>query len=215
MIDAYGVLGVGPGASQQQLKSAHRALVRRLHPDLVPADQRAEATRRIQEVNVAYGLVRDPARRAEYDRVRAGGDAAAWDAVVRSAGRWAGPWWRRHRASLGRRAVAARVAGQRTTTAARRAGVDVLGRVLWLVVVVFAGLGGWLLAAGAQRLVGVDGVLTPLVATLGGLAVGNHRGWQLRLRLAGAATSAAAGRVAAATWVAGVALALWVETALR
>ncbi|MDP8969002.1 MAG: DnaJ domain-containing protein, partial [Actinomycetota bacterium] len=69
-IDAYAVLGVPSDAGQAELKARHRQLVRRHHPDLVPPEQRAEATRRVQDINVAYGLVRDPATRARYDRLR-------------------------------------------------------------------------------------------------------------------------------------------------
>lgn len=112
VVDAYAVLGVSPRASQHELKAAHRTLVSRHHPDLVPADERSAATRRVQEINVAYGLVRDPAARAEYDRVRrlaaarrhadrlrARADdadlAAQWEELVTAAGRWAGAFMRR------------------------------------------------------------------------------------------------------------------------
>lgn len=101
-LDAYAILGVSPDASADDLRAAYRAQARRHHPDLAPADRRAEATRVVQTVNVAYGLVCEPARRAEYDRVRrahmagraAGGD---WDDLVRRAGRWAGRQRARHR----------------------------------------------------------------------------------------------------------------------
>lgn len=113
-LDAYRVLGVRPGVTQDELKAAHRALVRRHHPDLAPAAQRAAADRRLRDINVAYGLVRDPTARAEYDRLRrahaarrtAGllreqiddaAFAAQWDTLVRAAGHWAGRWLHGHR----------------------------------------------------------------------------------------------------------------------
>ena len=99
VVDPYAVLGVAPSASQDQLKAAHRALVRRHHPDLVPEAQRDAATRLVQQVNVAYGLVRDPQRRAEYDRLRDSGGAAL-DRLVTAAGVWAGRWWSRNAAAL-------------------------------------------------------------------------------------------------------------------
>jgi len=215
VIDAYAVLGVAPDATAEQLKAAHRRLVRRHHPDLAAPAAREAATRRVQDINVAYGLVRDPARRAEYDRLRAGGDDGAWDAAVTAAGRWAGRWWRRNRLLILGRAARIKAAGGRGGTAARRAGADALGRVLWLVLCAVGGLAGWVLATGAQRLAGVDGVLTPLVATLGGLALGNQRGWHLRLRLAGVNVAPGMVRIATAVYLVACAGALWIELAVR
>lgn len=94
-VDAYAELGVAADASQAQLKAAHRALVRRFHPDLAPPADREEATRRVQRINVAYGLVRDAAARAEYDRLRAH-PGAALDRLTTAAGVWAGRWWARN-----------------------------------------------------------------------------------------------------------------------
>ena len=98
-VDAYAVLGVARDAPQSKLKAAHRALVRRHHPDLAPPAQQADATRRVQEINVAYGLVRDAGRRAEYDRLTAE-PGEALDRLVTAAGVWAGRWWARNRRSL-------------------------------------------------------------------------------------------------------------------
>lgn len=170
-MDVYAVLGVPPNATQAELKSAHRALVRRHHPDLAPPAQRDAATRRVQEINVAYGLVRDPQRRAAYDRARGSG---RMDALVTAAGRWAGRWWRLNRAAMRRSALAARQAAR-----------DVVGRVAWLGLCAVGTAAGWLTAVAGGRLVGVDGWVAPLAGALGGLAIGHRRGWHLRLRLAG------------------------------
>lgn len=92
-VDVYAVLGVPPGATQQDLKAAHRALVRRHHPDLVPPADREAATCRVREVNAAYALVRTGEDRARYDRLRrlrAAREAAA-DVSYR-AGRLVGRW---------------------------------------------------------------------------------------------------------------------------
>lgn len=102
-VDAYHVLGVDPDCSQAELKAAHRRLVRRHHPDVATPAGREAATRRLQEINVAYALVRDPGRRARYDAVRRANAltssqpwrrdadlAAEWEALVVAAGRWAG-----------------------------------------------------------------------------------------------------------------------------
>src|SRR3970040_2382745 len=62
--DAYRVLGVAPGAAPAQIKAHHRALQQWLHPDR-RGDEWASlyATR----VNVAWGELRSPERRAAYD----------------------------------------------------------------------------------------------------------------------------------------------------
>ena len=103
-------------ASQDELKAAHRALVRRYHPDLVAADERDAATRFIQQVNVAYGLLRDPQSRAAYDRA-VGGSAATMERLAGAAGVWAGRWWARNQAAM-----------RGDTTVAHRAG-RMLGRL--------------------------------------------------------------------------------------
>lgn len=103
-VDAYAVLDVDPDASQEELRAAHRRLVRLHHPDIASPDERERATRRTQQLNLAYWIVSDPARRARYDAVRAQshraelGQRAAreWAALVHAAGRWTGRSWQRH-----------------------------------------------------------------------------------------------------------------------
>jgi curved DNA-binding protein CbpA len=69
--DPYGVLGVADDASDEELDRAFRVLVRRLHPDTRgAAGPDAEADRRLQELLTAYASLRDPLRRAAYDRTR-------------------------------------------------------------------------------------------------------------------------------------------------
>lgn len=97
-VDAYAVLGVRPSADHDTLKAAYRRLAARHHPDRVPDDQRAEATVRMQRINMAYGLVAEPARRRQYDQLRAlhrarGSISDAedlWLQLLRAAGRWVG-----------------------------------------------------------------------------------------------------------------------------
>jgi hypothetical protein len=215
VIDAYAVLGVAPDATQEQLKAAHRALVRRHHPDLAPPEERAAATRRVQDINVAYGLVRDPQRRAEYDRLRRAGASAALDAAFVVAGRWAGRWWRRNRVLMRRGATRARLSVQRGAGRGRRVAADTLGRVLWLVLCGIGAFAGWLLVSAIQQVAGAQGYLALLAATLGGLGVGSQRGYQLRLRLAGIPTSALEGRIAVGAWVVAVAVGFWIDALLR
>ena len=66
--DPYKVLGVEPDAEHQAIAAAHRGLARRHHPDVSP-DPEAEA--RMAEINAAWTLLRDPARRAAYDLAHA------------------------------------------------------------------------------------------------------------------------------------------------
>jgi molecular chaperone DnaJ len=64
--DLYALLGVSHDASDEEIKRAYRARARELHPDANHGDPESEA--RFKEVTVAYEVLRDPDRRARYDR---------------------------------------------------------------------------------------------------------------------------------------------------
>ncbi|MFV0317106.1 MAG: J domain-containing protein [Microthrixaceae bacterium] len=71
--DHYQVLGIDPSASVEEVRAAHRRLVRMLHPDRhVGATQaeRALADRRMREINDAWNTLRDEGRRSSYDAQR-------------------------------------------------------------------------------------------------------------------------------------------------
>jgi curved DNA-binding protein CbpA len=63
--DPYAVLGVPVNADVDAIAAAYRDKARRHHPD-VSAD--AEADRRMAEINDAWATLRDPERRAAWDR---------------------------------------------------------------------------------------------------------------------------------------------------
>ena len=58
MMDPYKVLGVNPGASQEEIKKAHRTLAKKYHPDLHPGD--SAASERMNEINAAYDILTRP-----------------------------------------------------------------------------------------------------------------------------------------------------------
>jgi molecular chaperone DnaJ len=64
--DFYETLGVARGADEKELKSAFRKLAMKYHPDKNPND--AEAERKFKEINEAYEFLKDPQKRAAYDR---------------------------------------------------------------------------------------------------------------------------------------------------
>ncbi|MFQ6133420.1 MAG: J domain-containing protein, partial [Armatimonadota bacterium] len=64
-MDYYELLGVTRGASDADVRAAYRRIVKRLHPDVSRAP---DAQERMAEVNAAYSVLRDPAKRFEYDQ---------------------------------------------------------------------------------------------------------------------------------------------------
>lgn len=67
----YEVLGVTRNASDDDIKKAYHKLVLKYHPDRNPGDKDAEE--KFKEVNNAFDILKDPQKRAAYDRF---GDAA-------------------------------------------------------------------------------------------------------------------------------------------
>jgi len=63
MRDYYDVLGVSPDAGADEIKRAYRQLARRYHPDISGDDRGAT----FLDVSRAYEILRDPARRRQYD----------------------------------------------------------------------------------------------------------------------------------------------------
>lgn len=65
MTDHYETLGVSHDASQDEIKKAYRRLARRLHPDVNPDPAAAE---QFKQVTLAYEVLSDETKRAQYDR---------------------------------------------------------------------------------------------------------------------------------------------------
>src|ERR671910_3482921 len=63
--DLYKVLGVGKGASQEEVRRAYRKLAREHHPDANRDDPKAEE--RFKEVQHAYEVLSNSEKRREYE----------------------------------------------------------------------------------------------------------------------------------------------------
>ncbi len=67
--DYYAILGVPKTATEKEIKQAYRKLARKHHPDVNPGDKAAES--RFKDINEAYEVLGDTAKRAKYDELGA------------------------------------------------------------------------------------------------------------------------------------------------
>src|SRR5262252_7652159 len=64
--DYYDLLGVARGADDATIKAAYRTLAKEHHPDRKNGCKESEA--RFKAINEAYDVLKDPQKRAAYDR---------------------------------------------------------------------------------------------------------------------------------------------------
>lgn len=64
--DLYEILGVARDASQDDIRKAYLKLAHQYHPDKTGGDKAAEE--KLKEVNAAYDILKNPEKRAKYDR---------------------------------------------------------------------------------------------------------------------------------------------------
>jgi curved DNA-binding protein len=76
--DYYAVLGVARDASQDDIQRAYRKLARQYHPDI---NKEPAAEDKFKEIGEAYEVLKDPDKRAKYDRY-----GMAWKAAQQQGG---------------------------------------------------------------------------------------------------------------------------------
>ena len=62
MLTAFRTLGVDPDTTVSRIKKHYKNLVKRLHPDKINhlrPDEREEATKKLIEINKAYGTIKE------------------------------------------------------------------------------------------------------------------------------------------------------------
>ena len=64
--DYYDLLGVSREATAEEMKKAYRKQAVKYHPDKNPGDAAAEE--KFKEISHAYEVLKDPQKRAAYDR---------------------------------------------------------------------------------------------------------------------------------------------------
>jgi curved DNA-binding protein len=86
--DHYETLGVKRNASEDEIKKAYRKLARQFHPDRNPGDKQSES--RFKEVQAAYDVLGDKAKRSQYDRFGDAGPNAGFPGGGAQGFRWPG-----------------------------------------------------------------------------------------------------------------------------
>jgi curved DNA-binding protein len=76
--DYYATLGVAKNASQDDIQHAYRKLARKYHPDV---NKTPDAEEKFKDIGEAYEVLKDPDKRAKYDRY-----GSAWKAAQQGGG---------------------------------------------------------------------------------------------------------------------------------
>ena len=63
----YEILEVSENASAEVIEKAYKVLAKRYHPDLQAPEDKAKAEKKMKEINEAYEILGDEAKRKEYD----------------------------------------------------------------------------------------------------------------------------------------------------
>lgn len=84
--DYYEILGVGRTATAEEIRGAFRKKAREYHPDV--AKDKVKGAEKFKEVNEAYEVLSDPAKRAKYDQMgrETPGGGFAWQGSAGQAG---------------------------------------------------------------------------------------------------------------------------------
>src|SRR5687768_4742901 len=69
--DLYEILGVKKDAGESEVRKAFLKLAKKYHPDVNSGNKEAE--QKFKEVNLAYEVLKDAKKRAQYDQMRAAG----------------------------------------------------------------------------------------------------------------------------------------------
>lgn len=81
-MDHYRTLQVTRDAEPEVIERAYKALCFKYHPDRAGSGRQHESTRRMQSINAAYEVLRDPVRRARYDAGLPPQDADGWQTFL-------------------------------------------------------------------------------------------------------------------------------------
>ena len=66
--DFYEILGVGKGATKEEMKKSYRKIAMKFHPDRNEGDKAAEE--KFKEINEANEVISDSGKRQQYDAFR-------------------------------------------------------------------------------------------------------------------------------------------------
>lgn len=62
--DPYKVLGLGPNATDEEVKQAYRRLAKKYHPDMNPGDE--HAAKMMNDINAAYEQIKNPPQQSAW-----------------------------------------------------------------------------------------------------------------------------------------------------